>query len=81
MKKITAIVVRGKNKGTLLTPHRYNEGHFLVCKGGNRKEFATAVANESQLESWVQRGYGIRMSAPGVTPSIYMPKSLNISNS
>jgi hypothetical protein len=76
MKTITATVTRGKNKGALLTPHRYEDGHFLVCKGGNTLESAKRVYREDELESWIQRGYGIRMSGPGVSPSIYTAKSL-----
>lgn len=77
-KKITATVGRGKNKGLSLVPHRYEEGHFVVSKGGNTLDCATKVTNADDLESWVQRGYGIRMSAPGHSPSICMPKSLQI---
>lgn len=76
MKKITATVVRGKNRGVLLTPHRYKDGYFLVSKGGNTLDCAKQIANQDELESWVQRGYGIRMSGPGVAPSCYTLKSL-----
>lgn len=78
MKNITATVGRGKNKGLSLVPHRYGEGYFVVSKGGNTLDCATKVTNADDLESWVQRGYGIRMSAPGHSPSICMPKSLQI---
>jgi hypothetical protein len=78
VKNITATVGRGKNKGLSLVPHRYGEGYFVVCKGGNTLDCATKVTNVNDLESWVQRGYGIRMSAPGHSPSICMPKSLQI---
>ncbi len=78
MKQITAVVSRGSKKGTALTPHRYQEGHFLVTKGGNESDFATKVLNEQDLESWIQRGYGVRMSGPGVAPSIYSGNSLRV---
>ena len=71
MKKITARVTKGKHRGTVVTPHWYKEGYFKVCKGGNTEDCAVKVLKESELESWVQRGYGIRMSGPGVAPSIY----------
>ncbi len=74
--KITAIVKRGKNKGVELKPHRYQGGYFLVSKGGNKTEFAHQVTNEDELKSWIKRGYGLRMSALGVSPSIYGPYSL-----
>lgn len=78
MKKITAIVASGKNRGLTLTPHWYEESYFLVCKGGNTLECAKKVHNESELETWVRAGYGIRMSGPGHSPSIVSPKSLKI---
>lgn len=80
MKSISATVTRGPNKGTVMTPHRFQEGYFLVSKGSNSRSDATEVGNESELESWVQLGYGIRMSAPGVAPSLFMPKSIFISH-
>lgn len=81
MKIITATVTRGQNKGTTLKPHRFPGNYFLISKGGkngNRRECAKEVSSEQELESWIQRGYGIRMSAPGVSPSLFMPKSLMI---
>lgn len=80
MKSISAIVIRRPNKGTAMKPHRYKAAYFLVSKGSNRRSDATEVTNEAELESWVQRGYGIRMSAIGVAPSLFMPKRIIISN-
>lgn len=80
MKSISAIVTRGLKQGTVTTPHRFQKGYFLVSKGSNLLSDAVEVVNESELESWVQLGYGIRMSAPGVAPSLFMPKSILISN-
>ena len=80
MKSISAIVTRGPNKGTVMRPHRYQAGYFLISKVSNRLGDATKVANESELESWVHIGYGIRMSAPGVSPSLFMPRGIVFSN-
>ena len=83
MKKITATVTRGQNKGTTLKPHRFSGGYFLVSKGGkdgNKRECAEEVSSENDLESWIQRGFGIRMSAPGISPSLFMPKNLFMQN-
>lgn len=74
--QITVVVSRGKNKGTLLTPHRYQEGFYVISKGGNTLAFRKQVWNIDDLPTWVSQGYGVRMSGPGVAPSIYMPKSL-----
>jgi len=83
MKNITAIVTRGPNKGTLLKPHRYQGGYYLISKGGkggNKRECATEITDINELESWIQRGYGIRMSAPRIVHSLIMPKSLIVHN-
>lgn len=74
--QITAVVSRGKNKGTLLTPHRYQDGVYIISKGGNTASFSREVSNQNDLPAWIDQGYGVRMSGPGVAPSIYMPKSL-----
>lgn len=78
MKKITATVSRGKHANTVLTPHRYQRGCFLVSKGGNTLAFAKEVRAESELENWIQRGYGLRMSAPGHSPVIIAPQNIRI---
>ena len=74
--QITAVVSRGKKKGTLLTPHRYQEGFYTISKGGNKLVFRKQVWNLDDLPTWIAQGYGVRMSGSDVAPSIYMPKSL-----
>lgn len=76
--QITAVVGRGKQKGTLLTPHRYKDGFYVISKGGNTIAFRKQVSNLDELPSWIANGYGVRMSGIGVAPSIYMPKNLSI---
>ena len=83
MATITAVKKRGNNQGTILMPHRYGGGFYLVSKGGlggNLKESAIPVRNLNELTSWISQGYGVRMSGPGVPPSIYMPNSLVLGN-
>jgi len=83
LKNITAVVTRGPNKGALLNPHRYQGGYYLISKGGkggNKRECAAEIIDINELESWIQRGYGIRMSAPGIGHSLFMPKSLIVRN-
>lgn len=78
MKKITATASRGKNVNTVLTPHRYQRGCFLVSKGGNTLDCAKEIYFEHELENWLQRGYGLRMSAPGHSPVIIAPQNIRI---
>ena len=72
--KFHSVVKRGKHKGTVMTPHRYADGNYKVSKGGksgNRTENATIVSNEADLERFVKEGNHIRMSAPGISPSLH----------
>lgn len=80
MVKITATVVRGRHIGTELKPHLFKDGCYVVTKGGNTLAHATRVSSLDDVAVWVRRGYGVRMSGPGVPPSIYSPDSLRISN-
>lgn len=73
--EITATVKYGKKSGTLLKPHRYRAGHYIVSKGGNTSSFAQKVRYED-LISYIMRGYNVRMSGPGVAASLYGPQSL-----
>lgn len=75
--EITSTVKRGKNFGTLLKPHRYQDGHYIVAKGGNTSSFAQKVKYE-ELVAYIMRGYNVRMSGQGVAASLYGPESLNV---
>ena len=70
MTKISAIKRRGNMQGAHLEPHRFPGGYYVVSKGGNTKDLAIQVHDQSELEGWVQRGYSIRMSATGVPPEL-----------
>lgn len=73
--EITAKVKSGKKLGTLLKPHRYQAGHYIVSKGGNTSCLARKVRYE-ELISYIMRGFNVRMSGPGVAASLYGPQSL-----
>jgi hypothetical protein len=70
---------KGKDQGDTLRPHRYSGGYFLVTRGRHSNDPDRHVLNEDELLSWVAKGYGIRMSAPGHSPSTFMPRSLIVS--
>lgn len=65
-------------KGVALKPHRYKDGCFKVSFNSNKDSDAIRVSDEQELPSYVSKGYGIRMSGPGVAPSIYTAKNLII---
>ncbi len=83
MTRIYAISQRGKNKGAVLTPHRYEGGFFVVTKGRHSSDPRHEVRHANELVDWIARGYGIRMSSasPLHAPSTFMPQSLIVHHS
>lgn len=79
MLKITATVASGRHIGTELKPHLYKDGCYVVAKGGNTLAHATRVSSLDEVVAWIRRGYGVRMSGPCVSPSIYSAGSLSVS--
>lgn len=77
MIKITAIS-GGKDRGAVMTPHRYHDGYYIVAKSGNTKDCREQVYDLQELEGWIARGYSVRMSALGHSPSLISPKSLTV---
>jgi hypothetical protein len=49
-----------------------------VSKGRNKVENATFVRTLEEAADLVEKGYSIRMSAPGLRPSLIGPKSIKI---
>lgn len=81
MRKIEAKVKRGQFAGTVLTPHRHADGMFVVSKTRFEKDYIR-VADEANLEKWINDGYGVRMSNcevfPRRAPSLIAPSSIKI---
>ena len=79
MKKLHAIVKRGKAIGTVLKPHLHPDGAYVVSMSRFKKDYIR-LSNESELPSWVERGYRVRMSNPAVpnhkAASLIAPKSI-----
>ena len=78
---ITGNVLRGKKKGSKISPYKYRDGFFRVSLKSNLAIDAILVKSEFDLVQWLKCGYGVRMSGIGVAPSIYSLKSLIISSS
>lgn len=75
--KIQYVVLRGKNAGLLLSPHRYEDGYFQAYKSNSRADSGgVSVRTEAELIDLVRRGYHVRMSNLGSThpPSIVRPE-------
>ena len=79
MSRLQYRVARGDAEGTILTPHAYSDGSFVVSKTRFKAD-EIRERNEAKLPEWVEKGYGIRMSNPkGATskaPSLITARSL-----
>jgi hypothetical protein len=72
--ELTYTVRFGKDTGSTLTPHRSKRG-FVASK--NKEGPHEYVQSEEQLIPYLQRGWSIRMSAPGHAPSLICPDSVD----
>ena len=76
--KLRYIVKRGKNAGTILTPHLYEDGFFRAHKTNSRNDpngkEGKQVTKEADLITLVRAGYHVRMSGEGHAPSTVKPE-------
>ena len=75
--KLEYIVVRGKNAGIVLLPHRFEDGLFRAHRTNSRNDpEGQRVATESELIDLVKSGYHVRMSnmSKRHAPSTVKPK-------
>jgi hypothetical protein len=63
----------GSHKGIRLMPHRYRDQRFRMRK---RAGDAWIAVEEHQIESFLVKGYILRMSAKGHSPSGISPDSI-----
>ena len=60
--EITAYVRRGPDKGSLLVPHRFADGKYVVSH--SRFESDQVRVEKGAIPEWIERGFGLRMSDP-----------------
>lgn len=70
-----AKVSRGKNNGRTLSPHVQN-GHYIVSPTRFERDYKFVPKSED-LEPYLKRGLKLRMSAPGLAPSLISPASIH----
>ena len=58
-----AFVSRGPKAGTLLFPHRHEDGSYVVSMTRFEKDYRY-VRDEAELLGWLEKGYRLRMSNP-----------------
>jgi hypothetical protein len=73
---LTAIVSRGKNRGTRLLPHRFNDDRYHVQLG--KEGPYIPVTDYRDISSYLANGYSLHMSdkAESQTPSLIRPASI-----
>jgi hypothetical protein len=73
---LTATVSRGKNRGTRLLPHRFNDDRYHVQLG--KEGPYIPVADYRDISSYLANGYSLHMSdkAESQTPSLIRPESI-----
>jgi hypothetical protein len=74
---LTATVSRGKNRGTRLLPHRFNDERYHVQLG--KEGPYIPVTDYRDISSYLANGYSLHMSdkAESQTPSLIRPESIH----
>jgi hypothetical protein len=76
--KIIAKVSRGPQKGEIVTPHRHEDGTYVVSPTRFEKDYIR-VATLEDFASQIRRGLKGRMSSPAVKgPRLFSPSAINI---
>jgi hypothetical protein len=68
------VVSRGKAKGTVLRPHE-QDGHYIVRPTRFEADYLRIPISEP-IEPYLKQGLSLRMSAPGVAPSLISSSSI-----
>ena len=76
--QISARISSGKNTGTELQPHKHKDGLYVASKTRFEKDYHR-VDSVDDLIRYIETGHSVRMSAPGISPSLISPDSLKVS--
>lgn len=68
------VVSRGKAAGKVLRPHE-QDGHYIVSPTRFETDYQRIPVSQP-LEPYLKQGLSLRMSAPGVAPSLISPGSI-----
>jgi hypothetical protein len=70
-----AIVQRGQDSGIRVEPHKYADGKYHVSR---KKEDPPIKVDLDEIESYIRRGYGVRMGnrLKRHPPGLFMPESI-----
>lgn len=67
--QIRYISKRGNNKGKIYKPHIFKDGNYIVSKTRYKEDYVP-VGTEEELIKYIKKGYGVRMSCDGKSPSL-----------
>lgn len=73
-----AFVSRGPNKGTLLFPHKHEDGAYVVSMTRFEQDYIR-VPDAADLLGWLEKGYRLRMSnaaAGAPAPRLIEPRTI-----
>lgn len=76
--KLHAFVARGPQKGSLLYPHRHEDGAFVVSLTRFERDYLRET-DETRLLGWLEKGYKLRMANPDegvLQPRLVSPNSI-----
>ena len=76
--RLHAFVSRGPKVGTLLYPHKHQDGTYVVSMSRFEHDYIR-VSDPAELLGWLEKGYRLRMSNPvaGVpAPSLIAPNAI-----
>jgi hypothetical protein len=78
MPTITASVRRGPERGSILEPHPYPGGKYVVSKTRFERDYL--YVSKHEIPDYVRRGYSVRMSDPisHRSPRLISPGSITI---
>jgi hypothetical protein len=82
MKTLTYVVVRGREKGVVLTPHNKGDDGKYVASPTRFKKDYVKVDKVEDLIPLMRKGYGVRMSNQDSDnhrmPSLIQPQGIKI---
>ena len=76
---IKIIGTRGKTQGQVYTPHRQNDGTYVVSKTRFAKDYVYVHTADEIIEH-IKQGFSLRMSTGDVAPSLICAKRIMTAN-
>ncbi|WP_262967079.1 hypothetical protein [Methylobacter psychrophilus] len=77
--KLEYRVIRGKNKGKILTPHKFKDGHYVVSKTRFKSDHIM-MSSIIEVYDHLKKGYRVRMgnTEHKISPSLIKLDSIEV---